>query len=63
MKLKKLNRTILDRRARIFFGICFALFLFSFLVMQPFNNQQRLANVSLDGDIAMLRNENNTLRR
>ena len=63
MKLKKLNRTAIDRRIRIFFAISFLLFLFSFLVLQPFNQQQKLVNMSLTNEIATLENENNTLRR
>lgn len=63
MKLKKMNRTMLDWRVRLFFGISFLLFLFSFLVLQPFNESQRFTNASLHQEIASLESENNTLRR
>lgn len=63
MKLKKLNRTSFDRRIRIFFGISLLMFLFAFLVLQPFNDQQKIVNLSLNDEITMLQNENNTLRK
>ena len=63
MKIKKLNRTVLDRRVRIFYVLSVLLFVFSFLVLQPANEKQRSENGLLQQEIIRLDNDNTTLRK
>lgn len=63
MKLKKKHQTIFDLRVRMLFAFSFLLFLFTFLVIKPFNDKQQVGNFSLQNEIALLESENNTLRK